>query len=39
MAANAAYDRRGRCLLSVRFAKLGIDTGFTRPSTFNVIAR
>jgi hypothetical protein len=38
MPANAAYDRE-RCLLSACFAKLGIDTGFIRPSTFNVIAR
>jgi hypothetical protein len=38
MPANAAYDRRGRCLLSVCFAKLSIDTGFIPPSTFNVIA-
>jgi hypothetical protein len=38
MPANAAYDRRGRCLLIVCFVKLGIDTGFVRPSTFSVIA-
>jgi hypothetical protein len=33
MSANAAYDRRGHCLLSICFAKRVIDTGVIRSST------